>query len=361
MKPIFINGRFLKKPVTGVERFAREIVWELDGILAQMKMPPAVMLIAPQGTPAPEGLKVIGFKRCGKLQGHAWEQWDLWLAARHGRLLSLTNSGPFLHGDHLVVMHDALIYRMPGDYSLPYRFFHRTLGRLLARRATIATVSGFSRQELAGALGLEAGRIPVIPDGYEHILRPQPDLGVLDRLRLRGRPYFLFVGSPVPRKNLSRAIDAFMSLGRRDVSFAVIGAASSKVFGRQKVFVPEGIVMAGRLTDGEIAALYRHALALVFPSLYEGFGIPPLEAMALGCPVLAASIPPVQEVCGDAALYFDPQDTGAITGRMKEILADPSRRQALIEMGRAHCAGFSWKKSAEAIKHILSVKETKCC
>jgi glycosyltransferase involved in cell wall biosynthesis len=94
---------------------------------------------------------------------------------------------------------------------------------------------------------------------------------------------------------------------RPDIAFVKVGAAKANVFGDLHLNKPDNVIMPGRLSDEEILALYRNAVALVFPSLYEGFGIPPLEAMTLGCPVLASRIPPIEEVCGDSALYFDPR------------------------------------------------------
>jgi glycosyltransferase involved in cell wall biosynthesis len=115
--------------------------------------------------------------------------------------------------------------------------------------------------------------------------------------------------------------------------------------------------MPGRLTDGEIVALYRHALALVFPSLYEGFGIPPLEAMVHGCPVLAADIPAVHEVCGDAALYFNAHDVADCTHCLQEFLDDPAKAESLRQKGIARYSEFSWSKSAgQVLQRLTEIK-----
>lgn len=359
LKPvIYINGRFLGKSVTGTERFAREIVWAMDAALAEGRSSsgdaPVVTIMAPPGTAAPEGLKYIGFKTCGTRGGHAWEQWDLYRATRGGWLLSLTNSGPVLHPRQMVVIHDAAPYRVPGDFSFAYRMFHQILGRVLAWRSRIASVSEFSRGDLSAVLGIPAAGIPVFYNGHEHMLRTGPDAGVVERLGLSGRPYFLFVGSPVPRKNLAMAIRAFGALGREDISFVIVGAASAKVFREGAQARAANIVMPGRLSDAEIVGLYRQAQALLFPSLYEGFGIPPLEAMVQGCPVLASDIAPVREVCGDAAWYFDPRDAGDCTRCMKAFLDAPAgERAALAAKGTARYPAFSWKASAARLLEAL--------
>lgn len=350
---IYINGRFLQKPVTGTERFAREIVQAMDALAGLTNLKDAITILAPPGTPAPEGLKNIKFRTCGTRQGHAWEQWDLYRAASGGTLLSLTNSGPVLHRHQTVVIHDGAPYRMPKDFSLSYQTFHRILGRLLAQRSQIATVSKFSSSDLAALLSLDSERIPVFYNGHEHILRAPSDDMVIEKIGLQDRPYFLFIGSPAPRKNLGMAIKAFRALERSDIAFVIVGAANPKVFRESLDAQAENILMPGRLTDGEIVALYQHALALVFPSLYEGFGIPPLEAMVHGCPVLAADIPAVREVCGDAALYFSAQDTADCTRCLQSFLDDPAIGETLRRKGAARYAEFSWSKSAEQVLERL--------
>ncbi|MDE1901935.1 MAG: glycosyltransferase family 4 protein [Alphaproteobacteria bacterium] len=352
--PIFINGRFLGKSVTGIQRFAHEMVAALDAQLAakdsaldsakDSALRP--IILAPRGTPRPENLSRIGFAETGSLRGHAWEQWDLWRAARGGFLLNLCNSGPVLHPRQMVVIHDAAVYRMPENYSRAYGLFHRALGRVLARRARLATVSDFSRRELMDVLGPRVAGMPVFPNGYDHILRIVADAAILDRLGLRHRPFFLFVGSPAPNKNLARAVEAFARLNRPDVSFVIVGAAQAAVFNAANMAKPENVIMTGRLTDGEIVALYRHATALVFPSLYEGFGIPPLEAMALGCPVVASGIAPVRETCGDAARYFNPHDAGDIARAMRDALSGPRENPAAQDAVRERLALYSWPSSA---------------
>lgn len=353
MKTIFINGRFLGKPITGVERFAREVLSAMDALLAQDEAAPEVVILSPAGTPPPENLQKIKFKTCGTLSGHAWEQWDLWRAARGGVLVSPCNCGPVLHSDHLVVIHDALVYRVPQDFLPSYRLLHQMLGHILARRARLATVSDFSRHELSSLLKIQSEDIVLVPNGHEHMLRHAPDEIVLEKLKLNGRQFLLFIGSPAPRKNLLRAIDAFIKLGQQNVALVIVGAGNAKVFTQSEREMPENVIRPGRLSDQEIVALYRHAHALVFPSLYEGFGIPPLEAMVHGCPVIAADIPPVREVCGDAVAYFNPHDTDSLTEAMRAILAPSTLRQELITKGGRRFSLFSWKSSATGLLEAL--------
>lgn len=353
----FINGRFLTQKTSGVQRFAREIVKALDQHLASVGGQDEWTLLAPAEANLGLGLSNIKTQHIGTLSGHLWEQTQLFYASRSGRLVNLCNSGPMLHNRSLTVIHDAMIFRTPENFSRSYRAVHGTLGHILARRGTIATVSEFSRRELAQTIG--AVDVCVIPNSCEHMADIVADETVLERLGLARNEYLLFVGSPTPNKNINRAIEAIESMGKRAPKFAIVGAAASSVFKEnpQSDGFPrqdDRVVFTGRLSDEEIAALYGNAKALLFPSLYEGFGIPPLEAMFLGCPVLSSNIPPAREVCGDAALYFDPNVTAQIVQSIDRLGETPDLRSRMIDKGRERAAEFSWNKSARALLTAVS-------
>lgn len=355
---IFINGRFLSQSLTGVQRYAAEMVKAMDRMLAAGEAAQLLreaewqLLIPPNANPAID-LQVIRTKRVGRQTGHAWDQTDLARAAWGGRLISLANSGPVLHRNQLVVIHDAQVFRRPDFFSRSYLTLHRTLGYLLARSATIATVSDFSRRELAEALRLEPAAVPMFSNSAEHFAATLPDFSVIERLGLVPYRYFLSVGSMTRNKNISLAIQAAKQLGRTDVPLVVVGGDNNKVFSGGPATGDAGVILAGRLTDQEIAALYSRATAFVFPSLYEGFGVPPLEAMLFGCPVIATTADAVRETCGDAAAYFDPLDAGELRQRMLErieagTISDDERRRQELRL-----AMYSWNKSAAALLRFL--------
>lgn len=353
----FINGRFLTQKTSGVQRFAREIVKALDRHLAGQKASEDWVLLAPENAPRDLDLSVIRQQNTGGLSGHIWEQTQLYAASRRGRLINLCNSGPVLHGRSLTVIHDAMIFRTPENFSRPYRAVHGTLGHLLSRRGRIATVSEFSKRELAETIG--AKDVSVIPNSCEHLASIQPDDTVLSRLKIVPNTYLLFVGSPTPNKNIHRAVEAIGSMGGEAPQFVVVGAAASSVFNgdAQETSNSPGtdrVIFTGRLTDEEIVALYANAAALLFPSLYEGFGIPPLEAMLLGCPVLSSSIEPAQEVCGRAALYFDPHNADDIVRAIRDLTTNSQLRSDMIAQGHLRAAEFSWDRSANSLLKAIS-------
>jgi len=356
---IFINGRFLSQQLTGVQRYAAEMVKATDRLLTAGQYPETLLeaewqLLTPSDASVKIELNRIGIKKVGRRTGHGWDQIDLARAATSGRLISLANSGPVLHPNQIVVIHDAQVFRKPEFFSWPYLTVHRTLDRLLARSSTIATVSQFSRRELGAVLNLSPASIPVFSNSAEHFAATVPDFTIIERLGLIPHQFFLSVGSMTKNKNISLAIEAAKLLGRSDVPLVIVGGDNSKVFQGSSTAAEAGVIMAGRLTDGEIAALYARAMAFVFPSLYEGFGVPPLEAMIFGCPVIATTADAVKETCGDAAAYFNPLDAGELCQRMLERMA--AGRISDEERGKQveRIAAFSWRKSAEALLQFLA-------
>jgi glycosyltransferase involved in cell wall biosynthesis len=169
--------------------------------------------------------------------------------------------------------------------------------------------------------------------------------------------YLLAVSSPSAHKNFSRMIEAFLMLrGHEDLQLRIVGGASG-VFNddnlQRLASRDSRIQFLGRLSDSELIAQYQNATAFVFPSLYEGFGIPPLEAQACGCPVLAANAASIPEVLQASALYFDPLDVSHMSAAMERILTDIPLRQSLRRRGLINVARFSWEESARQVSQRI--------
>lgn len=341
---VFINGRFALQPLSGVQRYAREMVRALDALAGRGEAP-GMVLLCPPGAPD-LGLHHIEQRTVGGGTGHAWEQWAFARGARRGVALSLAMSGPLLHPRQLVVVHDAAVHRRPDHFSRRYGTAHRLLERGLAKRARIATVSQFSRRELAAVLGLAERDILVAANGADHS-RGVPDAAVLRRLGIDGRPFFVTVGNQSPNKNLAVVGRALALIDDPAARLVVVGEPCARVFGGATVAGDPRVIIAGRLSDAEVAALLGVARALVFPSRYEGFGLPPLEAMASGCPVLASDCAAVIEVCGGAADHFGPDDAEGLAVLMRRALADDGPwRAARIAAGHRQAATYRWADSA---------------
>lgn len=359
MKTISINGRFLTQPLTGVQRFAREITRALDARISAGDVPAALKdvrwrLLAPASAPDDLSLSAISIERFGSGPGHLWEQGPLYWRARRDTLVGLGGSGPVLHSDQLVVIHDVTLFRHPASFGRGYRLFHGALGYILTRRAKIGTVSYFSRGELADVFRVPADGIDVIYNAVDHFSDLQPDRDIVKRLGLVDAPFFLLVGTLKPNKNVEFAVRAFEALGDAGSKLVVVGGTDPSVFRDIAPTSRGNLIFSGRLSDAEIAGLQRRATAFLFPSLYEGFGIPPLEAMTQGCPVLAADIPPVREACGEAALYFDPHRTETLVEAMRKIASGGEERRQLKREGDENISRFSWRASAAILLNILA-------
>jgi glycosyltransferase involved in cell wall biosynthesis len=219
-----------------------------------------------------------------------------------------------------------------------------------ARRARrLIAVSQHTRDNVVRTLRVDAARVVVTYEAADPAGSLEPDSSVLERHGLDA-PFFLYVGAAYPYKNLARLIDGFARIGG---DRKLVLAGDHEDFGpalRERAAeagVAGQVVFPGRVSDADLAALYGGALAYAFVSLSEGFGLPGLEAMTAGVPVVAASAGSLPEIYGDAARYCDPRDVDSIAGALTEVAADEQLRNRLVELGRERAAEFSWRKTAE--------------
>lgn len=358
MGTVYLNGKFTAQRTTGVQRVAMQLVLALDAALAR-QAPPAgerwVLLYPAGGQPPPlRAIEARALPGSGSSL-HLWEQLSLPWAARDGLLLNLAGAAPWLARRQIGTLHDAAVFEQAQAYRPAFRLWYRALFRHLARRAVrLLTVSRFSQGRLAQHLGLPPQAIGVLPNGCEHLDDVVADTGVLQRLGLVGQPFFLAVGSDNPTKNLDRLRQAHRLLpAAQRPRLVMVGGGQAQVFaaaGATGAGEPaEGVIQAGPCQDAELKALYQHALALVFPSLYEGFGLPPLEAMRCGCPVIAGRAAALPEVCGEAAWLVDPLDVNALAQAMARLASDAAERQRWRERGLAHAQHWRWSDAAGAL------------
>jgi glycosyltransferase involved in cell wall biosynthesis len=358
MPPVFLNGRFLSQNVSGVQRFSVEIARAIDGLMAvgdwpdtsilMPRFPPSGLQSAPQTS-----FHSLQIRQVGRSRGHLWEQTELPAAARGGVLVSLGNTAPILAGQQqVVVIHDAGVFDTPESYSLRFRAWYKALQFGISRMgAEIATVSNFSKARIAARLNIDPDRVTVVHEGANHILRAAKDPRTLERHHLQAGRYALVVGNRVAHKNLAALHDAAAALQRRGMLIATTGATGIGAF---RGLAEDGIPgrRLGRVNDAELRALYENAVCLLFPSRYEGFGLPPVEAMACGCPVIAARGGAVEEICKDGALYFASGD-GSITEALERLLDDGDLAEALRNRGQARAAELSWDVSARALGAVV--------
>ncbi len=352
-RPLFINGRFLTQPLSGMQRYAGELVGALDALF---ESEPALgdafrpEVLVPQGNRREPGWRRIPIRPVGRLSGHAWEQVDLARAARGGILVNLTAAGPLLHFRSILVLHDAAVFAHPEHFSFAYRTLHRFLRPRLAKRARrLVTISEFSRRELSRWCGVAPDAFEIIGDGAAHILEVDPDASVLARHGLEPGRFALTVGNQSPNKNVALAVRAFLAAAPPGWRLAVAGGGSDRVFAASRIDDHPSVARLGRVTDEELRALYENAGMFLFPSRYEGFGVPPLEAMALGCPVISSDAAAMPEVLGDAALFFRSDDEADLARAIVALGAGTDLRSRLAMAGRARAAIHKWSDGARRL------------
>ncbi|HEX2428119.1 MAG TPA: glycosyltransferase family 1 protein [Gaiellaceae bacterium] len=245
----------------------------------------------------------------------------------------LTVPSPRVEAPTVVTLHDVQHRDLPEFFGPARRSFRRLAYDRGARAAdAVIVTSEFVRGRAVEALSLDATRIHVVPHAIDHsVFRPGPE---------EPEPIILYPARPWPHKNHARLFQAFATLRetRPKLRLILTGGGLERLEP-----LPEGVENLGFVPASQLASLYRRAACLVYPSLYEGFGIPPLEAMACGCPVAASNAGAIPEVCGDAAVLFDPTDVEALTAAMVE--AD-NRREELRERGFARARVFTWDETA---------------
>jgi glycosyltransferase involved in cell wall biosynthesis len=263
----------------------------------------------------------------------------------------------------VVTIHDCIHLRFP--QYLPSRFAYRyargSLWVATHRSTRIMTVSEASKRDILTYFPGPESKIDVIPNAIDERFWEMPDQDEIWRVRERYQlhdPFVLYAGNIKPHKNVERLIEAFHMLRASgfDVKLLIIGDEVSRHGTLRRTVhrhqLHQYVRFLGFVPDQTLAVLYRLAAVFVFPSLYEGFGLPPLEAMASGTPVITSNVSSLPEVVGDAALLIDPYDPGAIADAMRRVLRDDALRQSLRVRGLARARHFSWERSIARVRDI---------
>jgi alpha-1,3-rhamnosyl/mannosyltransferase len=263
----------------------------------------------------------------------------------------------------VVTIHDCIHLLFPQylPNRMAWRYAHVVMGSAVRRSALVFTVSEASRRDILRFYPwADPDKVVVVPNAIDAELLEDPGPEEMERVReryqIRGR-VVLFAGNIKPHKNLERLIEAFARLrarpGHEDVRLMIVGEEVSKYPSLRRVMESAGVRadvrFFGFVPQTTLAALYRLASVFAFPSLYEGFGLPPLEAMACGTPVLTSRISSLPEVVGDAAVLVDPYDVEDIAHGLERLLGDAALRASLVEKGRVRVGNFSWDRSVTAI------------
>jgi glycosyltransferase involved in cell wall biosynthesis len=271
---------------------------------------------------------------------------------REAVLWNPCNYGPLVSRGGVVTIHDVAPFDHPEWFSDGYRqWFTAVVPRLCERARKVATVSSFTKERMVERFGIDADRIEVIPNGCSAERAPAPS----DAESVA--PYVLAVGAVDPRKNLAGLQRAMEIVRDRhpEIRLQVTGARPAGVFAASTHEWTELDTLTGHVDDDELRELYRHARCLVYPSFYEGFGLPPLEAMALGTRAVVSRLPSIEELCGDVAVYVDPYDPYDIARGIERVLTESEdERRAAIAAGSARARKYTWAAAAHRYDSLFS-------
>lgn len=344
---LIINARFLTQNITGVQRFAIEISKQINKLYGD-----DIQFVSPKNIIHKDLAKILDVKVIGSKTGHFWEQLDLPRYLKQNTsplLLNLANTAPLFYKNKIVTVHDIAYERFPQTFDWKFRWFYKFLiPNIIKSSKHTITVSEFSKAEIIEFYGINKNDISVIYNSVSDIFKNVENK--------KNAKYILAVSSLNYQKNFHSLIKAFNLLEDQDILLYLAGSINKNFAGLELIKDIEmnpNIIFKGRVDDEELIRLYSNALTFVYPSLYEGFGIPPLEAQSCGTPVICSNAASLPEVGGaDSVLYIDPYNVNDIKEKIETLINDEVLQKAFIAKGFKNIKRFSWKKSAENIIEI---------
>jgi glycosyltransferase involved in cell wall biosynthesis len=349
VKKLLVNGKFFCQRITGTQRYARELLTQFDKLISSAEGGRLeIEILVPrcaQAVPRYENLQV---RRVGRWRGTLWEQIELPRYCAGQMLFTPCGGAPVLHPRNVVTIHDAAVFAAPAGYSLAYRLWYRSVCRRMGHTAKhIFTVSNFSKAEIVKWYGAAPENITVTYLGGEHFSCLEPDASALARFGIGGK-YILAVSSQNPNKNFERIVEATRQLKIPGLQLVIAGGAD-RIY-RSKMKAPDGVRSLGYVSDPELKALFGKAECFVFASLYEGFGLPPLEALSSGCSVVLSRAGSLPEIFQGAGVFCDPYDLSDIADAIRRTIQSPVTSG---DERRAFACRFSWEKCARQTLDVL--------
>ncbi len=340
---VIVNARFLTQKVTGVQRFAIEIskvLRELDS---------EIVFVTPFNIIDNDLAKQLGAIVIGKSKGSVWEQIDLRLYLKskgNPLLVSFCNTGMIFYNNQVVTVHDMSYKVNPKWFPRAFYLWYNFLIPHIAERCRrLFTVSDSSKKDILNYLNIRQEKIRVIYNSS--------NLNTNNNFeQIEADKYLLSVSSLDPRKNLNNLLKAYKDVDTK-VNLIIVGLKKDN-FELDEALLSERIIVKSYVSDDELASLMRYAEAFVYLSFYEGFGLPPLEAMSMGCPVIVSDISAHREVCGDAALYADPYKVEDIREKITNLLNCDQLKTELILAGKQNIKRFNWFESGQKVLNNIN-------
>lgn len=360
---IYVNGRFLQQPVTGIQRYGRELLRVWDDLIDSGEIDSdqvTIEVLVPRAKVDAPSLRHIKVKQVGRFKGQLWTQLELPAQSRDGLLFSPDNLQPLLApllGPSVLTVHDLTFKLFPHAHTTPFRLLYGLLISSGIRNATaLITSTEAERTNILRNYPNARDRIAVVHLGAQSA---QPAAANKEERR-DNQPterYILWVGSLISRKNPQGAIDAAVLVNQQMRLPLIVVGSGHRGMQKTEIRVPVNhntVQFANRVSSSDdVIELYRNAVCLLFPTFYEGFGLPAVEAMAYGCPVVTSDIPVMREVCGDAVLYCNPNEPGDIAEKVRMLAENSEMREKLRRRGLDRAAQFSWERCARETFEVL--------
>ena len=344
-----INGKiFTKKYISGVQRYTLEIMKELDKIIQKDE----IEICTPKSAKNIPNYKNFKIVKYSNLKEIPWEQiaFPYYLAKNKGVSINLGNVSPWINPG-IVCIHDVNCIKNPKNFQkrmvIWYRFLFK---RAMKKGRKIITVSNFSKREMLDCYNVNPQKIAVINNSWEHFSKVNEDRKIFDKYpQLKEKEFFFSIGTLTKHKNLKWVLK--VAKNNPQYLFAISGFVNIKKFKEElDLETPPNVIYLGYLSDEEVKAIYQKTKALLFPSLYEGFGLPPIEALSVGAKVVVADIEVMHETFEDTVIYINPYDYNI---KLDEILSRKiSKPDKILKK-------YNWRKSAENLLKLLKEEDNK--
>lgn len=337
-----INGKFLSQQTTGVQRFARELIYELDKIVEVDK----ICLIVAENIKENIKLNHIKIISIGNKIDFYWLQILFPLYCKKNKLISinLCGAGPLILPG-IVCMHDVGFIHNPNFVSKKFYWWGKLqIWNSIHRAKGLLTVSEFSKKDLENLYPITKGKFRIIPNAWQHMLSIKADTTIFQKYPKIKGDYYFSMSSLSPNKNLQWIINT-AKLNTTDL-FVIAGKINKKVFGKKSIQTPKNVLYIGYVSDPEAKALMENCKAFVFPTFFEGFGIPPLEALSCGTNIIVSDIECMHEIYENTAHYINPRYPAE---NLNKILNTP------VAPNNDVLRKYSWKKSAKILKDFLNI------
>ena len=350
-----VNGRFLTQKATGVHRYAFEICNKLQewGVDFYVAIPKEIN---------PDYKFSFKTVECGSLKTHLWEQISLprYLKKNGSPLLiSFSGCGVLNYANQIITIHDVSHEKHPEWFSKNYcRYYGFMFPHIIKKSHAVLTVSEFSKREIIDVFNTPADKIHVIHSNVPFKNIPSVEELIDYKPDRDNEKYIITVSSMDPRKNFVRLVEAFNNIEDKSIKLYIIGM-QFKAFNTPDLqkLISENVVIPGYVDDDKLKKMYQNALFSIYPSLYEGFGLPPLESMTFGCPAIVSDIPALKEISQDAVIYVNPFDLKDMTAKMNILVSDPNLRNELRMKGFDQIKKYSWDKSAKQVLELAKKYE----